>query len=160
NPIPTGARTILADEMASVPALQDLAIRCYEGGVAAALNDPQPRYSSSPDNLIMRLAELYERTDRIADARELLRKYAQALVQQSEGLAGWQADNVLGQLQQVGDQLLRLDAPVDAIRTYRSLLEQGDSDNDEGLRSYRLQQAQEKLQQAVQTVRAEMAPDV
>jgi tetratricopeptide (TPR) repeat protein len=114
--LPTTARWLIAQELEASAETKDLATRLYESTVDE--NDSGTDYSYSP---LRRLVVVYEQSGRKAEARELVLKMARQNQDDSYD-PEYSAYRRVQRLSTIGQQLLQLGYPIDAVRIYSELL--------------------------------------
>lgn len=156
NPMPLQARYIVGQELENYAALQDLAMKVYEGGLKEVDAEGGMDFSYNP---IKRLIVLYQRTGRIEEAREIVLKFTK-----DRGNPGYDADyeayRYINNMNAIASQLLELGYPVDAVRLFNDVLS-----DQERLQTasrwngeYMKRQAQDGLSQALQGIKPETLP--
>lgn len=160
--VPAVARDVLVQEMESAPVLHDLAIRVCEQAVPEALAGD--RYFSLTGSLAGRLVELYKRAGRPEDARALLRKLARTSLDQAAESDWSMSYTRKRNLETLADQLLALDAPLDAARIHAALVAEGPGTSltprPAAMEDYEMRQRRQKLDQAIQAVGQAVSADV
>jgi tetratricopeptide (TPR) repeat protein len=148
QPIPEGVHLALGQQLESVPGFQDLAMALYEGGIEAALGRSTSRLQNSP---VQRLLALYEQAGRGADARALALRLLRANRTPVNEYEEYQrAEN----LNFLATQLSQLGYPLDAVRTYLTVLPDEPVDPFGIVGTSRLQ-AQAGLERALQELKTE-----
>ena len=120
--MPTDASWIIGQELDQFDDTRSVALRLYENALSSnQQNQNQLQYSPAS-----RLIKLYAKLDRKADARQLLTKqlHAGPANQYDPRYSAYMhAENAVW----AGNQFLDIGSPVDAVRTYRELMDDSDA---------------------------------
>ena len=127
TPIPPRVNRLLFDMMQGEPELRELALQVMERGQKTT---ESTEIMNDWDGLIQNRVSLLHTVGRTAEARDLAMKTFFAVAQRRLVLNDFQTQNRLEVIDGIGDQLLNLDAPLDAVRVYRSILERKPLDAD------------------------------
>jgi hypothetical protein len=119
DPLTLSARWSLGQELENYGRLQELVVRLYDGAVQDALVAPsQTAFGETPAR---RLIALHQQAGRSEDARALALRFVGRELSYQYGNA-YTANRRLGELAALGDLLLQLDCPVEAVRVYTEIL--------------------------------------
>ncbi len=165
GPIPLRARGVVGREVEKHPPLLDLAVKIYEGGAEQALGSPEEGFRTTP---VRRLIALHQKAGRREEARALILQFARPPGEAGgedgpqlmpPGFAEYQRARDLSAM---GEQLLQLGYPLDAVRLYRDVLADGarlQAAMNWGDSSMK-QQAEQGLGRCLQALKPEALPQV
>jgi hypothetical protein len=119
-PLPLTARMLLGANLAQAPALQDLALRLYEGGVNESLENQDSWLTGSP---IPPVLSSYQKAGRTADARALALRAAAVYLGRDidPNISTSSIQNQGRSVLTLAQNLQQIGYPIDALQLYLSL---------------------------------------
>ncbi len=148
-PMPSSARTAVAEQIKSDPTLLPIAIRLYETAVKQDSNRDFFNYSSHPAR---RLAILYGKAGRAADGRELivdLARRSNENARENSRIAGMQLRH---EVNEIARDLLSLGFPADAVSIYNGIYSNPETMREisaDGMARFTLDQMHKGMNQAL-----------